>query len=420
MQRFAYLHIVLLVTATLVGCEAKAVHYQIEHEYGVKDPQFARTMGHLLGPPLVEGNRVTTYVNGDQIFPAMLSAIAEAHETINFETYVYWSGDVGQKFSDALAERARAGLQVHVIIDWVGSGRIDHRYIKEMNDAGVHVVQYHPLRFYDVSSASRLNNRTHRKLLIVDGRIGFTGGAGIADEWEGNADSPEHWRDTHYRIDGPAVEQMQAAFMDNWMKTTGQVLHGEAYFAPNPTAGDQAAQVFMSSASGGSMSMQLMYLLSIAAAEKTVLLGSAYFVPDDLTIKTILAARKRGVRVVVLLPGKQIDVKTVRHASRARWGEMLEAGVEIYEYLPTMYHCKLMVVDDRWVSIGSPNLDNRSFRLNDEANLNVLSLQFAAEQSRMFEADLAKSRRITLEMWRNRPLGERFMEAFASLLGPLL
>jgi len=420
MLRFAQLHIPILLCAMLIGCEAKAVHYQINHEYGVADPQFARTMGHLLGPPLVEGNRVTTYVNGDQIFPAMLSAIASAQKTINFETYVYWSGDIGQKFSDALAERARAGVQVHLIIDWVGSGRIDRKYIRQMTDAGARVVEYHPLRFYDVTSASRLNNRTHRKLLVIDGVVGFTGGAGIADEWLGDADTPKHWRDTHYQIQGPVVEQMQAAFMDNWMKTTGQVLHSGDYFVASESAGDDAAQVFKSSATGGSMSMQLMYLLSIAAAEKSVMLGSAYFVPDDLTIETILAARKRGVRVVVLVPGKQIDVKTVRHASRARWGKMLEAGVEIYEYLPTMYHCKVMIVDDRWVSIGSSNLDNRSFRLNDEANLNVLNPRFAAEQSALFEQDLAKSRQITLKMWRNRPLGERIMEGLASFLGPLL
>lgn len=420
MQKSAYFHIALLFAAMLMGCEAKAVNYQIDHEYGISDPQFARTMGHLLGPPLVEGNHVTTFVNGDQIFPAMLSAITSAQKTINLETYVYWSGDIGKQFSDALAERARAGVKVHVIIDWVGSGRIDRRYIREMTDAGARVVEYHPLRFYDVTSASRLNNRTHRKLLVIDGVLGFTGGAGIADEWEGDAESPKHWRDTHYRIQGPVVEQMQAAFMDNWMKTTGQVLHSADYFVPSQRAGDDSAQLFMSSATGGSMSMQLMYLLSIAAAEKSVMLASAYFVPDDLTIKTILAARKRGVRVVVLVPGKQIDVKTVRHASRARWGEMLEAGVEIYEYQPTMYHCKLMIVDDQWVSIGSSNLDNRSFRLNDEANLNVLSPRFAAEQSALFEQDLAKARQITLQMWRKRPLGDRIMEGMASFLGPLL
>jgi cardiolipin synthase len=409
----------LTVAVAGAGCGRK-IPYHIERQYSVADPAFVRTMGNLLGPPILEGNKVTTLVNGDQIVPAMLEAIRSARETVNFETFVYWSGKTGNEFTDALCERARAGVAVHVIVDFIGSSRIDRGYFKRLNDAGVHLHVYHALKFYDITSAHRVNYRTHRKLLIVDGRVGFTGGVGIADEWRGDAQSPKQWRDTHYRIDGPAVAQLQAAFIDNWMETTGRVLHGEKFFPPLAPAGDVPAQVFKSSSEGGSDSMQLMYLLSIAAAQDHVRLATAYFVPDRRTIDALLDARRRGVSVQIIVPGKHIDEKFVRRASRATWGDMLKAGVEIYEYQPTMYHTKLMIVDDRWASIGSSNLDNRSFRLNDEANLNVLDVRFAAEQRAMFEQDLARSKQVTYEQWTKRPWHEKLAEEFAAMFGPQL
>jgi cardiolipin synthase len=382
-------------------------------------------MGNLLGPPILGGNQTTTLLNGNQIFPPMLEAIRSAKKNINFETFVYWSGQLGAEFATALSDKARQGVKVHVIIDTIGSNRIDSKYVKQMTDSGVELVKYHPLHWweigYDVGFAEdKINNRTHRKLLIVDGEVGFTGGAGIADEWIGDADSPDHWRDTHYMIKGPAVAQLQSAFVDNWMETTGRVLHGEDYFPPLPDAGQQWAQVFKSGPQGGSESMELMFLLSIAAAEKNIRLGSAYFVPDDLTRQALIDARKRGVSVQIIVPGPRIDVKIVRRASRARWGELLNAGVEIDEYQPTMYHCKLMIVDDRWVSIGSANLDNLSFRTNDEANLNVLDPPFAAEQIRIFDEDLQHARRISYEEWRGRPFGEKLMESTATMFGWLM
>ena len=223
---------VLLILNFSTG-ERKIAH-EIPSLYGVSDPQFRRTMGALLGPSLIDGNRVTAYQNGEEIFPAMLDAIRGAERTITFETYIYWSGEIGRQFADALSERARAGVKVHVLLDWVGANKIDDALIDEMEDAGVEVDKFHPLHWYNLS---RMNNRTHRKLLVVDGRIGFTGGVGIADLWQGNAQDPEHWRDSHYSIEGPAVPQMQAAFMDNWLKTRSLVLHGEAYFAPTRPVG---------------------------------------------------------------------------------------------------------------------------------------------------------------------------------------
>ncbi|HJQ99508.1 MAG TPA: phospholipase D-like domain-containing protein, partial [Candidatus Polarisedimenticolaceae bacterium] len=370
----------------------KKIKERIESLYGIADPQFRRSMGVLLGPSIQDGNRIEALSNGDEIFPAMLRDIRSAQKTITFETYIYWSGRIGKEFADALSERARAGVRVHVLLDWVGSGKMDEAALKEMEDAGVHVRKYHPLRWYHIA---RLNNRTHRKLLVVDGRVGFTGGVGIADEWSGHAQDERHWRDTHFRLEGPAVGEMQAAFMDNWLKTEGEVLHGEDYFPALPPSGSALAQVFVSSSGGGSESARLMYLLSIASARKSVRLAASYFVPDDLSVETLVAARRRGVKIEILLPGDKIDSRVVRRASRARWGDLLRAGVELYEYQPTMYHCKVMIVDDLWVSVGSTNFDNRSFSLNDEANLNVLDAEFAAEQVRVFEQDKLQSRRIT-------------------------
>jgi cardiolipin synthase A/B len=411
--------------AAAVGCLAIAVasgcghpiSYQIDSKYAISEPQFARTMGNLLGPPIIDGNSVATLVNGDQIFPAMLEALRGAQRTITFETFIYWSGTIGAEFAQALAERARAGVKVHVIIDAVGGSKLEHEYLEQMKRAGVEVELYQPLRWYDITSTHKLNYRTHRKLLITDGRIGFTGGVGIADEWSGDADSPEHWRDTHYRVDGPVVAQLQAAFVDNWIQATGVVLDGEGYFPQLAPVGPARAQVFKSSAEGGNESMQLMFLLSIAAASHHVRLASAYFVPDELTVRSLLEARRRGVKVQLIVPGSLIDTEMVRRASRARWGPLLAAGVEIYEYQPTMFHVKLMIVDDLWVSIGSANLDNRSFKLNDEANLNVLDRKIASEQNRVFEVDLTRSKLITYEQWQARPWREKLLERMASLLG---
>jgi cardiolipin synthase len=401
-----------LVVANLTTSEKK-IEQEIEHLYPVSDPQFARCLGTLLGPAILPGNRVTALINGDQIFPAMLDAIRSASQTITFETFIYWSGSIGKEFAAALIERARAGVKVHLLLDWVGTGKMDDAVLLEMEKAGVGVVKYHPLRWYNLG---RLNNRTHRKLLVVDGKVGFTGGVGIADNWLGNAEDPDHWRDSHFKVEGPAVAQIQAAFMDNWIEATARVEHGNAYFPELTSAGTQAAQMFKSSTSEASESVRLMYLLSIASAEKSVRIANAYFVPDDLAVATMVAAQRRGVQVEIIVPGRHIDAKIVRRASRSRWEPLLEAGVAIYEYQPTMYHTKVMVVDDLMTSVGSTNFDSRSFRLNDEANLNVLDAEFAASQVRQFEEDRNRSTRLTLEQWRSRPWYQRGVEWLAGLL----
>ncbi|MFN2387881.1 MAG: phosphatidylserine/phosphatidylglycerophosphate/cardiolipin synthase family protein [Thermoanaerobaculia bacterium] len=404
---------VVIIALNLFATGEKNLQHAPEHLYPTSDPQFLRAMGSLLGPSLVEGNQVSPCYNGDQIFPAMLGAIRAAEKTITFETYIYWSGEIGREFAEALSERARAGVRVHVLLDWVGSGRLKRRFLEDMQAAGVEVCRYHPLHWYTLA---RINNRTHRKLLVVDGKVGFTGGVGIADKWLGNAQDPDHWRDSQFRVEGPVVAQFQAAFMDNWLKTQAKVLHGSDYFPALEPGGSHLAQVFQSSPREGSESVRLMYLLSIASAEKAIHLANSYFVPDDLAVESFVTARARGVSVQIIVPGEHIDAAVTRRASRSRWGPLLEAGVEIFEYQPTMFHCKVMVVDGLWVSVGSTNFDNRSFRLNDEANLNVFDEEFAATQIRTFEEDLRHSRRVSLEEWKKRPLREKALESAASLL----
>ena len=413
----AAIAIALTVVVGLIALNFRTGEKQIEQTvarlYGTSDPQFDRAMGVLLGPPIVEGNRFDVLVNGDMIFPAMLSAIRSARETITFESYIYWSGDVGRAFAEALAERARAGVHVHLLLDWLGSSKLDPAQLALMVKAGVEVRRFHEPRWYQLA---RLNNRTHRKLLIVDGKIGFTGGVGIADEWSGNAQDPMHWRDTHFRAEGPVVAQMQAVFMDNWIKVTGNVLHGAGYFPALAPTGASRGQMFSSSPEGGSESMHLMYLLAITASTRSIDLSSAYFVPDKLTQAALVNAAKRGVKIRIITPGEHIDAETVRRASRASWGDLLRAGIEISEYQPTMFHCKVLVVDGLWISVGSTNFDSRSFAINDEANLNIDDAAFARRQIEIFEADLARSKRVTLGAWEQRPWSEKLLEHAAALL----
>ncbi len=411
----ATLALVLIAVNFMSG--EKKIEHRLARVYSVDSPQFALELSAMLGPPLVGGNRVTALFNGDDIFPPMLDAIRAARESIDFESYIYWSGPIGKQFADALAERARNGVPVHVLLDWVGSAKMEASLFEEMKRSGVQVYRYHPPSWHDIG---RLNNRTHRKVLVVDGRIGFTGGVGIAPDWTGHAQDPGHWRDSHFKVEGPVVSQMQAVFLDNWIKVSGEALHGPSYFPQLAPAGRSPAQMFSSSPTGGSESMELMYLMSITAAAKSIDLSAAYFVPDELSRKALLAALKRGVRLRIIVPGEHIDSETVRLASKAEWGELLAAGAGIFEFAPTMFHCKVMIVDGLLVSVGSTNFDNRSMRLNDEATLNVLDADFAREQATVFEADLKRAIPYTHDQWVNRPWTEKVGEQVVQLFGSQL
>ena len=376
------------------GCALKTgkqPRAEVASLYSAASPEFRQSAGSLLGQNFVAGNNITTLVNGDEIFPAMLGAIRSARKSINFETYIFWDGPIARQFTEALAERARAGVKVHAILDAQGTSKMGSENVAKLQDAGVEIVKYHSILWLD---PRRFNNRSHRKLLIVDGKVGFTGGVGIADQWTGHANSPEHWRDNHYKISGPVVAQLQSIFMANWLGTGGGVLHGDDYFPPLAPTGPYLAQAIKSSARNENL--DLMYLLAIASAKKTLRIESAYFLPNDLTRKELIAAAQRGAKVEIILPGKYIDQKLAGAASKRHWPELIQAGIKIYEYQPTMVHVKLMIVDDTFVSVGSGNFDNRSISLNDEANLDVLDRSFAAQQTRLFQEDKRHTQEMTL------------------------
>jgi len=383
----------------------KKIKCPIRTDYAAGDDVFVRTMGQLLGPPLLPGNKITILQNGDEIFPAMLEGIRSAKRTVTFENFLLKEGEVWKEFSEAFAERAGAGVKVHFLQDALGCDCLYGEGMKLMKRSGVEVeiFRWHQL--------SRMNYRTHRKLLTIDGKIGFIGGTGIADSWRGDGKTRGHWRESHYRLDGPVVAQNQQAFIDNWMQTRAMLLHGDAYFPELTKAGTETGQIFKSSVDEGADSARMMLLVSIAAARKHVRIANAYFIPDDLCLQTLIEACRRGVRVEIITPGPDIDAKLVRSVGKMRWPRLLKAGAEFYEYMPARFHCKYMIVDDCWSSVGSANLDNRSLRLNEEANLNVLDAGFAAKHTKIFEEDKSRSRRVTLEDWRRRPLEEKLKGA---------
>jgi len=385
----------------------------MKHQFGVRDVDFLQTMHALTGSPLQPGNKIEILKNGVRIFPSMLSAIRNATKTITMEFYIYWDGEMARTFAEALAERARAGVEIKIVLDAVGSAFMSRSLIDFLIGNGVDVEWYHPIRWYTLS---RANHRTHRKLLIVDGRVGFTGGVGIADEWLGDADSPNHWRDTMVRVEGPAVIQMQFAFMDNWVKSRGEILTGLAYFPQQKTAGNQLAQVIKSSPSEGSSTVKLLYIISIVSAQKSISINNAYFVPDSDTIRAMEGAVRRGVEVRVIVPGHRIDTTIVRYASRLHYERLLHRGVRIFEYQPTMMHAKTMVVDGIWSTVGSSNFDDRSFRLNDEVNVNIFDETLAAEMDAMFEEDLKRCAEITIGRFTRRSIMARIKESAAGLV----
>lgn len=387
-------------TIVLKVTSSKKIEKLIQTDYSVADPAFRNSMSGLLGGTFLDGNRVEQLLNGDQIFPSMLKAISEATNSITFENYIWETGDIGGKFAKALINRARAGVQINSIVDGMGTLKLKRADIEEMTAAGIHFVKLGRDRWYKLKLS--INHRTHRKLLIVDGKIGFTGGVCIADKWSGKGDLPDHWRDTHFRIEGPVVREMQGIFAENWLQTTSEVLQGTKYFPEIEPSGSAPMQCFKSGPKDGEENARLVHLFAIASARKNIRLSHAYFVPDDLAAKELLAARKRGVKVEIIVPFKN-DSSVGRAASRSRWGDLLDAGVEFYQYKQSLFHCKVMVVDDVFVTAGSINFDNRSFRINDEANINVLDKKFAAAQIKVFEEDKRKSSPLTVQMLNDRP-----------------
>jgi len=383
--------------------------YRLRGDVDVGDSSFLRAAESLTGAPVSYGNDAELLINGDQIFPVYLESIRNARETVNLLTYAYWRGGIASEVAGALCEKARAGVECNVILDAVGAAKMDRKLVAKMREAGVQVCFFRPPKPYAIK---RLQHRTHRKLLIVDGTVGFTGGVGIAEEWTGNAQDPEHWRDTHVRVIGPVVRGLQGAFAENWLECTGDVLAGDRYLPEIEEVEDGGPmQVTRSSATIGDTNAEALLYLALAAAKRSIELTSAYFVPRPAFTDALVEAAERGVELRILVPGSHIDKEFVRTAGRAAYDSLLAAGIEIYEYCPTMLHAKTLTVDGCWSSVGSMNFDNRSFQLHDEVTLCVQSERFAGLLHDVFERDLESSERIEPREWAARPQRQRAREA---------
>jgi len=386
--------------------------YHFHPDYTVNDPQFRRALDSL-ADPMIGGNSATLLENGDKIFPAMTGDIRNATTSVSLETYIFEDDAAGRQFADALIAAARRGVQVRVLVDGWGSNL--GKFEKEMTEAGVICRVYRPLHFYSIN---RPGIRTHRKLLIVDGRIGYTGGLGIDKRWLGDARNSNEWRDTQVRVTGPVVVQMQAIFSENWTFTTGEILSGDAIYPPLAPTGTTLAQAIKASKSDSSSLPKMMYFMAIKAATHSIHITNPYFIPDAQVRGILVDAVRRGVDVKILVPGPRIDQALVRQSSRFHYGELLEGGVAIYEYQPTMIHQKTLVVDGIFSTIGSINFDQRSMGLNAEESLSFYDVGFAAQMEAMFERDLARAHRISYEEWEHRGAAKRFAELFSWIWEP--
>lgn len=351
------------------------------------------TLAANLGAPELEGNRVELLVNGDEIFPPMLAAIRDATQSINFLTYVYWQGDIAESFAKELSAAARRGVEVRVLLDAFGARKIDDRWVEAMERAGCQVVWFRPLRW---NNLLRFQHRTHRKVLVVDGKVGFTGGVGIAAEWTGDAQDPQHWRDDHFRVEGPAVRYLQGSFAEDWRRARGVVLAGEKMFPPIDRVGSADIVPISTSANERFTGIPLAYWLLFRSARERVVVQTPYYVPDPSLELGLLDAARRGVEVTLLVPGKHQDSILVRHASRTYYRRLLEAGVRIFEYRPTFMHAKVVVIDDELALIGSPNFDSRSTELNQELALAVRDPALVQALDASIGEDIANSDALTL------------------------
>ena len=391
----------------------EAPTYGLDHEFAIESDGFRASIAGATDAPFLTRNRIAVFNNGDEFYPPMLAAIEQARHTITIEAYIYWAGDIGQRFADALAAKARAGVVVKVLLDAVGSATISDEITNTLKTGGCQIAWYHPIHWYTIG---RINNRTHRKSLIIDGRIGFTGGAGIADHWRGQAEDPKHWRDIQIRIEGPAVTPLQTGFAHNWLETTGELVSGSAYYPPPETPGSLVVQSILSSPETGSSTVRVMYYLSIVCARRSIAIVNPYFIPDAQALEILVAAKQRGVDVKIMVSGIHNDNAMARCNSVRLYGSLLEAGVEIYEYNLTMLHQKYMVCDGIWSTVGTTNFDNRSFALNDENNVCVYDHSFAVQWEQIFRKDLADCRRVKLDEWRKRGFLTKTRESFAALL----
>jgi cardiolipin synthase len=401
-----------LVSYLIAPVEAPP-RYGLDHEFDVKSPEFLATIAGATGVPFTSGNRIDILNNGDSFYPIMLREIGAAQVSITIEAYIYWEGDIGRAFAAALAERAQAGVRVKILLDAIGSNSIGADILGILKSSGCQVAWYNPIKWYSIG---RFNNRTHRKSLILDGRVGFTGGAGIADQWLGDAQDKEHWRDVQIRVEGPAVIPLQTGFAQNWLERTRELVSGPGYYPEiESSPGEQLALTLMSSPVTGASTVRIMYYLSIICARSRIWLANPYFVPDAPAIDTLIDAKRRGVDVKIMVSGIDNDSWLSRHNSVRLYGRLLAAGIEIYEYQRTMLHHKTMMVDGVWGTVGTTNFDNRSFAHNEESNVCFFDEPLVARMEATFNDDLRACVRVELDAWRDRGIwarGQEFVAAF--------
>ncbi len=406
---------IVVAVAGMLALAQDQVTLTIRSDISAEDPRFPAYVATLLGTDLRRGNRYTVLTNGDRMFPAMLAAIDAAKRRISLETYIYDKGQLADRFTGALEAAARRGVHVDIVVDAVGASTIPDDHVTRLRAAGCHLAMFNTPAWYSLED---VNYRTHRKILVVDGETGFTGGAGVADHWLGHAEDKDHWRDTQIEMRGPIVRLAEGAFYENFLEADGT--EAPALDTPLPDPGDEAPSFLIrSSPTGGSSDLKRLYLFAIASARRSIDVTSPYFVTDESSMWSIEDAVRRGVKVRILVEGDITDAKPVKYASRQAYEHLLSLGVGLFEYQPTMMHTKTMVVDGAWSMFGSANFDNRSLELNDEMNVAVSDRKLAARLLEDFETDLKSARQLDLASWRSRPLLEKSREYFWSYFGEI-
>lgn len=385
---------------------------ELEYKVGknlpdVHTPEFMAVLESVTAGKMRTATSTEVLTNGENFYPAELEAIREAKQSVHLEAYIFQKGKVTQEFLDALTERARAGVEVRLVIDGIGSLTTRDRYFTQLREAGGVVAWYHPVRWHTLM---RLNNRTHRELLIVDGKTGFIGGAGFADHWLYNKRKHKRWRDTMVRVEGEVVAGLQSTFIENWVEASGELLAAKKYYHSDEETKSQTLVISSTPSAGASTRARMLFQVLLATAEESIFINSPYFLPDSSGRKMLANAAQRGVKVRIVVPGMKSDHTLTRTSSRRLYGDLLEAGVEIYEYHPAMIHVKCLIVDGRWSVVGSTNFDYRSFSINDEVNLAVCDKSLAARLTQDFEADVAESKQITFQEWKRRSILERTQE----------
>jgi len=387
--------------------------YALETDMDVESPEFPITMAGMTGMPLIPGNRVSLFNDGDEFFPAMLEAIESAEHSITMEQYIFWDGRVGRRFAEALAEKSRSGVPVKLLLDAIGSSTLGEQVLSILEEGGCQLAWFRPIHWYTII---RANHRDHRKSLMVDGKIAFTGGAGLADQWLGRAENVRSWRDIMIRVEGPAALEQQSGFAQNWLQSTGEILTGHDYFPVPKHVGNIDLQTISSSPFEGTGAAGTMHLIAIQCARRHLYISNPYFIPDARMIEMLGRACSRGVVVKLMVAGKHNDTWWARQNSVRLYGKLLKAGVQIYEFLPTMLHQKIMIVDDAWASVGTANFDNRSLSLNEETSVCFHDRALVSSLHEIFAADLDRCRKVRLTSWKKRGFWQRAGEQFASLI----